>query len=83
MGRVGSGEIAMVSSSAIFVTTSSGFVIRSHEASSLIMERSVGSVFLFGFPVAVRRMDLRAMLGLFTNNRSSNFPYLRRRKLQA
>ncbi len=63
----------MVSSSAIFVTTYGGFAMRSPEASSLIMERFVGSVLLFEFPVDVRRMDLRAMFGVFTNSRSRNF----------
>jgi len=68
--RVGSRERAIDSSSAIFFTNSGGFVMRSPEASSLIMERSVGSVLVFWFPAAVRRMDLRAMFGFLSNSRS-------------
>ena len=82
-GRVGSRDRAIVSSSAIFFTTSGAFVVRSPEASSLIMERSVGSVLVFWFPADMRRMDLRAMFGFFANSRSRNLPYLRRRTLRA
>ena len=43
-GRVGSGESAIVSSSAIFLTTACGSVMRIPFSASLMMERSVGSV---------------------------------------
>jgi hypothetical protein len=66
--RVGSGESAVVSSSTIFLITDVGSVMRSPVTSSLIMERSVGSVLVFVLPAAVRRRDLRAMFGFFTNN---------------
>jgi hypothetical protein len=79
---VGSGERAIVSSSSIFFTASGGFVMRSPEASSLIMERSMGSVLVFGFPATVWRMDLRAMFGFLANIRSRNLPYLKRRTLR-
>ena len=80
---MGSGERAIVSISAIFFTTSGGFVMRSPEASFFIMERSVGSVIVFWILSAVRRMDLRAMFGFLANGRSRNLPYLRRRTLHA
>ena len=49
-GRVGYGERATVSSSAIFRTTSAGVVMMNPGMSSLIMERSVGSVVEVVFP---------------------------------
>jgi hypothetical protein len=82
-GRVGSGESAMVSSSSIFFFTETGSVMRSPVSSSLIMERSVGSVLVFVFPAVVRRRDLRAVFVFFTNSLRRCFPYLARRTLRA
>ena len=82
-GRVGSGESAVVSSSTIFLFTDVGSVMRSPVTSFLIMERSVGSVLVFVLPAAVRRRDLRALFGFFTNNLRRCLPYLALRTLRA
>jgi len=58
-------------------------VRRRPDLSSRKMERSVGSVGLSVVPSEVRRMDLRATLGFFTNMRRSASLYFRRRKLRA
>ena len=63
---MGSGESATVSSAAIFFTASGGSVMRNLVVSSLIMERSVGSVFVVVLPAIMRRRDLRARFGLLT-----------------
>jgi hypothetical protein len=61
---VGSGESAIVSSAAIFFTNSGGSVMKNPVASSLILERSVGSVLVVVLPAAVRRRVLRAVYDL-------------------
>ena len=65
------------------VNTSDRVVRRRQDVSSRKMEISVGSVRLSVIPSEVRRMDLRATLGFFTNMRRSALPYFRRRKLRA
>ncbi len=65
---MGSGARAMLSNSAIFFTTSCGSVMSRHVVSSLIMERSVGSVLVFSIPPVVRSRDLRAEFGRLTNS---------------
>ena len=61
---VESGERAVVSIFVSCVITSDGAVIRRPYVSSRRAERSVGSVGLSGVPSEVRRMDLRATLGI-------------------
>jgi hypothetical protein len=70
-GIAGSGESAVVSIFLSYIITSDGVVRRRPNASSRRTERSVGSVRLSGFPSEVRRMDLSAILGFFTNMRIS------------
>ena len=82
-GRVGSGESAFVSSSASFRITACGSVMRIPSASSLMMERSVGSVLDDVLPAAVRRRDLRAPFGRLTNILSRVEPYSARRTVRA
>ena len=82
-GRVGSGESAIVSSSASFRTTACGSVMRIPSASSLMMERSVESVLDVVLPASVRRRDLRAPFGRLTNNLRRFAPYFARRTLRA
>jgi hypothetical protein len=80
---VGSGDRAFVSSFSSRAITSVGVVSRRPDVSSRRTERSLGRVRLSGVPSEVRRMDLRAALGFFTNMRGSALPYFRRRRLRA
>ena len=73
-GRAGSGERATVSSYDILFTTSDGVVIRRHVVSSLIIERSVGSVELVVVPAAVHMIDLSATSGFLKNMRRRALP---------
>jgi len=82
-GSVGSGDRAFVSNFSSCVITSVGVVSRRPDVSSRRTERSVGRVGLSGAPSEMRRMDLRAKLGFFTNTRRSALPYFRRRRLRA
>ena len=82
-GSVGSGERVVVSICVSYVITSDGMVKRRPDASSRRTERSAGSVGLSSVPTEVRRMDLRATLGFFTNMRISALPYYNRQMLRA
>ena len=70
---MGSGEGVVVSIHVSCVNTSDGVVRSRPDLSSCKMERSVGSVGLSGVLSAVRRMDLWATLGFFTNMRRKGF----------
>jgi len=82
-GVWGSGERVVVSICVSYVNTSDGVVRRRPDFSSRKMERSIGSVGLSGVPSEVRRIDLRATFGFFTNMRRRALPYFRRRRLRA
>jgi hypothetical protein len=82
-GSVGSGERAAVSSFSSCAIISVGVVSSHPDVSSRRTERSVGRVGLSNVPSEVRRMDLRAALGFFTNTRRSTLPYFRRRRRRA
>jgi hypothetical protein len=82
-GSVGSGDRAVDSNFSSCAITSAGVVSMRPNFSSQRTERSVGRVGLSGAPSEVRRIDLRAALGFFTNMRRIALPYFRRRSLRA
>jgi len=82
-GSVGSGDRAVVSSFFRCDVTSVGVTSIRLDVSSRRTERSVRRVGLSSVPSEVRRIDLRAALGFFTNMRRSVLPYFKRRRLRA
>ena len=74
VGRVGSGERAVVSSCGSFVATSAVVVMRRPDVSSFRIERSMGSVVEYLTPVAARRINVCATFGFFTKNRRRDLP---------
>ena len=80
---MGSGERVVVYIFVSCVITSDGAVIRRLDVSSRSTEISAGSVGLSGVPSVVRRMDLRATIGFFTNMRMRALPNFSLRKLRA
>jgi len=82
-GIAGSGESDVVSIFLSCVITSDGEVRRRPNASSRRTDGSVGMVGLSGVPSEVRRMDLSATLGFFTNMRIMALPYFSQRRFGA
>jgi hypothetical protein len=82
VGSVGSGDRATVSISGIFAITYGGEVMRRLVVSSRMMKRYVGREGEYLSPSADHRIDLRATLDFFTNMRSRDLSYLRRRRFR-
>ncbi len=82
-GSVGSGDRAVIFSFSSYAIISVGVVSSRLDVLSRRTKRSVERVGLSGVPSEVRRMNLRAELGFFTNMRRSALPYFRRRRLRA